>query len=210
VPPSLPPALVALFALVALQRLAELALSRRNLARQARAREAEPPAAFRRMVLCHVGLVALPLLEAWLRGRPPPRWALPSGIALFCLAQVVRLWALGTLGRAWNARAVVDLEGPLVTRGPYRFVRHPNYLAVVLEFVALPLAAGAWISLLSLNLLHAPVLAARIRREEHALADLPGWSEAFAERGRLFPRLAARSRAGGPARDRTGRRITGS
>lgn len=187
VPASLPTPLVALFACVALQRLAELVLSRRNLARQAQPRPSEDGGAWARMVLAHVGLIALPPLEALVRGAPPA-WALWGGIGLFALAQLVRLWALATLGRAWNARAVVDLAGPLVTRGPYRFVRHPNYLAVVLEFVALPLAAGAWASLLLLNLLHGPVLAARIRREERALAQIPGWSEAFGPLGRLVPR----------------------
>lgn len=145
------------------------------------------------MVLVHVALVVLPPLERALRSEPPPAWALWSGLGLLLVAQLVRVWALRTLGRAWNARAVVDLSGPLVTGGPYRFVRHPNYLAVLLEFVALPLAAGAWITLVALPLAHAPILAARIRREEASLAALPGWSEAFGPLGRVLPRRRARS-----------------
>jgi methyltransferase len=75
-------------------------------------------------------------------------------------------------------------------RGPYRFIRHPNYLAVLIEFSAVPLGGGAWISWAVLNVLHAPVLAARIRGEERLLEDLPRWRERMSRKGRFWPRFS--------------------
>jgi len=80
-------------------------------------------------------------------------------------------------------------EDQVVTTGPYRWIRHPNYLVVVLEIASLPLLHGAWISALGLSLLNAAVLARRIPTEEAALSRLAGWREAMADRARLVPGL---------------------
>jgi methyltransferase len=147
------------------------------------------------MVAIHVLWLALPSVEVLLRGAVAPAWVWWPALGLLVLGQALRQWTLATLGRAWNARAVVPLDLRVVTAGPYRFVRHPNYLAVLFELVALPLAGGAWVSLVLLNLAHAPVLARRIRGEERLLAEVPGYREAMAGRGRLLPRLRAPERA---------------
>ena len=76
-----------------------------------------------------------------------------------------------------------------VTSGPYRYVRHPNYLAVALEFLALPMAGGAWLSALALSALNAMVLWDRIRDEERLLAAVGGYEEAFRGRARFIPRV---------------------
>jgi methyltransferase len=76
-----------------------------------------------------------------------------------------------------------------VVTGPYRWIRHPNYLAVSLEFLALPLAGGAWLSALALSAIDAAVLADRIRHEERLLAEVPGYQRAFGTKARFIPGL---------------------
>ncbi len=116
--------------------------------------------------------------------------ALAAGaLVVFAAAQGLRYWAIRPLGAAWNVRARVTPALGVSTRGPYRFVRHPNYLAVVLEFLAVPLALGSWRSTLLLNLVHAPILARRIRREEALLFRIPAYAAAMSSKGRLLPRV---------------------
>lgn len=170
-------------AAVGAQRLRELALSRRNergvLGSRAAART------YPLMVAAHAGLCTLPLLEAAVRGRrarAPAVW-----LGLLAASTALRWWAIGTLGESWNVRAVVPSDLRPVARGPYRFVRHPNYLAVALEFMALPLAGGATWCAVGLSLLDAAVLVDRIREEERLLAAVPGYEDAFRGRARLVP-----------------------
>jgi len=170
---------------VGAQRLRELALSRRN------ERAVRGPRAAARtyplMVATHVGLCTLPLLEVAVRRRRPRAPGLWVGV--LGAATALRWWSIATLGRSWNVRAVVPSDLRPVARGPYRFLRHPNYLAVALEFAALPLAGGATWSALGLSLLDGFVLADRIREEERLLAAVPGYEEAFRGRARLIPWL---------------------
>jgi methyltransferase len=181
-----PPAwYIGLVALVGAQRVRELALSRRNErgVRGSRAAARTYPL----MVATHACLCTLPLLEVALRRRRPRAPALWLG--LLGAATALRWWSIRTLGASWNVRAVVPADLRPVASGPYRFVRHPNYLAVALEFVALPMAGGATWSAVGLSLLDALVLADRIREEERLLAAVPGYEEAFSGRARLVPRV---------------------
>ena len=101
------------------------------------------------------------------------------------LAQALRWWAIAALGPRWNVRIVfVPGEAP-VTSGPYRFLRHPNYLAVALELFSLPLVGGAWICAALFSALNAGLLWVRIRAEERALG--PIYAERFAGVSRLLP-----------------------
>ncbi len=180
----------ALLGAVALQRLAELLHSRRNLARTGAGGTAANDARhFAAMVAVHSGLIALPAVEVSLRGRGASPGFFAAALAVFLAAQGVRYWAIASLGRAWNVRAVVDPGLGVVAGGPYRWIRHPNYLAVLLEFLAVPAAGGAWISLVVLNALHLPLLARRIRQEEALLGRVPGYAEAMAGKGRFLPSL---------------------
>jgi methyltransferase len=88
-------------------------------------------------------------------------------------SQGLRWWCIATLGRRWNTRVIVVPDLPLVRSGPYRFFRHPNYVAVVVEGVALPLVHAAWITAVTFTVLNAGLLAVRIRAEDAALATLP-------------------------------------
>ena len=94
-------------------------------------------------------------------------------LALVVASQALRWWCIATLGRRWNTRVIVVPGLAPVTSGPYRFLRHPNYVAVVVEGIALPLVHAAWITALVFTVLNAALLAVRIRVEDAALATLP-------------------------------------
>ncbi|GAA4943451.1 methyltransferase [Nonomuraea thailandensis] len=161
-----------LIGLVVAERLAELVVARRNLA-WARARGA---AEYGRrhypwIVLAHVGLLAAAPAEVWLLDRPfLPALGWPM-LVVVVLAQGLRWWCIRTLGHQWNTRVVVVPGLPLVHRGPYRWMRHPNYVAVVAEGIALPLVHTAWVTALVFTITNAALLAVRIRVEDAALAD---------------------------------------
>lgn len=181
-----------LLLLVALERLGELAITAARLAAVRHRPVAGSDPWYGGMVALNVALIALPAIEAYLRGPtvgPALFWSCTAAIAA---SQALRYWCIATIGPRWNARAVVVPELGFVARGPYRFVRHPNYLAVTIEFLALPLAGGAWIAWIVLNLGNLVLLVHRIRVEERMLFDLPGYREAMGDKGRLVPRLFAR------------------
>jgi methyltransferase len=173
-----------LLALVGCLRIAEVVVSWRRL----RARPAVPePGLFPAMVALHASLIGLPLLEVVELGRPVvPALAIGAG-ALLALATALRVWTLRTIGRAWNVRVVVPDAGAIVRDGPYAWIRHPNYLVVILEVAALPLLHDAWLSALVLSTWNGLVLARRIATEEAALSQVPAWREAMAGRARLIP-----------------------
>jgi methyltransferase len=90
-------------------------------------------------------------------------------LALAGLSQALRWWCVRTLGRRWNTRVIVLRDTPLVQGGPYRWLRHPNYVAVVIEGVALPLVHTAWLTAAVFTLANAALLRVRIRLENSAL-----------------------------------------
>ncbi|ORV41255.1 hypothetical protein AWC02_17725 [Mycolicibacter engbaekii] len=155
---------------VGLERLAELAVSTSN-AKWAFARGGKEFGAghYPAMVLLHSGLLVGCVAEVWLLDRPFIGWLGWPMLVLAALSQVLRWWCVATLGRRWNTRVIV-LDGvPLVHRGPYRWLHHPNYVAVVLEGVALPLIHTAWLTALLFTLANAALLRVRIRLENSAL-----------------------------------------
>lgn len=158
---------------VALERVAELVVSRRNAAWSlARGGVEVGRAHYPFMVLLHTGLLAGALAEVWVR-RPEvsPLVAVPALVAV-AGSQALRWWCIRTLGRQWNTRVIVVPGLALVTEGPYRWLRHPNYVAVVVEGAALPLVHGAWITAAIFTVLDAAVLTARLRVENAALATV--------------------------------------
>lgn len=166
--------LVLAVALVAVQRLLELRLSRRHerilRARGAveRGREHYPL-----MVGLHVLWLLSTLVEGLLRGPDlPAYWPIP--LMLFLLAQLLRYWVIFTLGENWNTRVLVVPGTKLVRRGPYRYLNHPNYVVVAIEIATFPLIFGAWVTALVFSVLNAALLYVRIREENRALAELAG------------------------------------
>ena len=158
--------------LVSIQRLLELALSRRN-ERLLRARGAVERGRghYPLMVVLHVLWLLSTLVEGLLRGPSLPAWW-PVPLALFLLVQPLRYWAILSLGVHWNTRVLVVPGAKLVARGPYRYLRHPNYMVVAVEIATLPLIFGAWATALVFSALNAMLLFVRIREENRALAEL--------------------------------------
>jgi methyltransferase len=137
------------------------------------------------MVVGHVAFLIGCAVEPLILPRPWPLEAAVVALGAALLAMGLRWWAVATLGDRWCTRIVVRPGAPPVTGGPYRFLRHPNYLAVTIEILAVPLMAGAlWTAVLG-TLGNAAILTVRIRAEERALGE--GWASAFAGRPRLVP-----------------------
>lgn len=161
---------------VAAERLVELVVSRRNLAwARLRGGREHGFGHYPFMVFLHVGLLVAALFEAAHRSfLPALGWPM---LAVVVLAQVLRWWCIIILGPRWNTRIIVVPGLPLVARGPYRWMRHPNYVAVVLEGIALPLVHTAWITAVVFTVANAGLLWLRISTENaaltQALAEVP-------------------------------------
>jgi methyltransferase len=152
--------------LVAAQRLAELVYARRNT-RRLLAEGAYESGAGHYPLLIAVHALWLLSLAVFVPADRAPDWAL---LGVFLVLQALRVWVLATLGRYWTTRIITMPGAPLVRRGPYRWLRHPNYVVVMGEIAVLPLAFGAWRIALLFTLANALVLCIRIRSEERALS----------------------------------------
>ena len=156
----------AITALVVAERLAELAIAGRNTRRLLAEGAVEHGRG-------HYALFVL-LHAAWLGAIavtvPADRPVLWPLVGVYFLLILGRIWVIASLGRFWTTRVMTLPGAPLVRRGPYRFMRHPNYAIVVAEIAVLPLAFGAWRIALVFSLLNLLLVAYRIRIEERALA----------------------------------------
>jgi methyltransferase len=160
--------------LVAVERIAEMVLSRRNAAWSfARGGVETGQGHFPVMVVLHTAFLVGMLVEAWWRRPDVPGALAWSMLGVVVLCQAGRWWCIQALGRHWNTRVIVVPGTPPVVRGPYRILSHPNYAVVVVEGVALPLVHAAWVSALVFTVLNAALLTVRIRAEVAALAGLP-------------------------------------
>lgn len=164
-----------LVALVALLRLVELQVSRRNVATMKSRGGIEVGAGhYPWMVLMHASLLVSCPLEVWLLDRP---WVPVLGVPMLGLVAAgmgLRYWTVRTLGVRWTTRVIVLPGEPLVRTGPYRLLRHPNYLGVVLELFALPMVHTAWLTAFVFSVFNAMLLRARIRVEDAALSRWSG------------------------------------
>ena len=164
--------LIVAVVLVALQRLLELVLARRN-ERRARARGAVERGRghYPLIVGLHSLWLVSTLVEGLLRGPVfPVYW--PAALALFLLVQPLRYWAILSLGESWNTKVLVVPGAKSVRSGPYRYLNHPNYVVVFVEILTFPLIFGAWLTALVFTLLNAAVLRLRIREEDRALREM--------------------------------------
>ncbi len=178
--------------LFGLQRIAELLYSERN-ERRIRERQRDAPQAGRSVwagiAAINLALFTVPAVERWFVGRRPPRPVAAVGWMMALAALVVRLSVLGTLREAWNVRAIVPSDLDVIDRGPYRFIRHPNYVALALEFFGLPLIGGAYLSAVALSTGNALLLWQRILEEEALLMAMPAYRARMGDKPRFVPRL---------------------
>jgi methyltransferase len=176
----------AFLAALAVERLVELRISQRNAARAfARGAKEYGVGHYRVMTALHTAFLLACALEPWLlpRAFPGALGVVACGGAL--AAQGLRYWAIATLGERWNTRVIVLPDAAPVTAGPYRWLKHPNYVAVVLELFCVPMIHGAWLTAVAFSLANAALLAVRIKAEEAALG--PAWEKAFAGKARFVP-----------------------
>lgn len=117
-----------------------------------------------------------------------PALALPM-IAFFIFANIVRWWVIRTLGEHWNVQVMDSTRLGVITTGPFRYVRHPNYAAVFVEMIALPLIHTAWITALAGAIAHTIVLTRRLSTEERVLFADPDYAAAMSSKPRFFPGL---------------------
>ena len=176
----------------AAQRGFELVYSARNERAIRRRQPAAPQAGasiFKWIALVNAGLFTLPALERWLRRRPAPPLVAGLGWVAALSGVALRLSVLLSLRGSWNVHAVVPDNLRVVDNGPYRFIRHPNYVALGLEFFGLPLIGGAYVSALGLSLVNAALLRRRIVEEDALLMAIPAYRERMGGKPRFLPRL---------------------
>jgi methyltransferase len=168
------------------ERMLELAVSGRNARCLLAAGGVETGRAnFRLMGVFHALFPLACAAEVLGLGRRFPGALGWLALALVLGAQGLRWWCVAALGGRWTVRVITVCGAPPVTAGPYRWLRHPNYLAVIVEVAALPLVHGAWLVALAASAVDAALLAARVRLEERALGA--AWQAAFAGRPRFLP-----------------------
>lgn len=175
---------------VALQRLLETRLSRSN-ERELIARGGVEHAAWQMpiMVALHTGWLVACVLEGALRDQPPPAVVTFFALFLFCGGQALRLSAIHALDERWTVKVMTVPGAPAISGGVFRYLRHPNYLGVILEIAALPLVFGGWPTAIVFSVWNGLLLHSRIRAEESALAKGSDYGDHFRDRPRLVPKL---------------------
>lgn len=169
---------VALMAATAVERLVEVRVSLRNAAWSfARGGVEHGAGHYPVMVVLHTAFLVGCVAEVVLLDRPFLPWLGWPMLAVAVGTQALRWWCITTLGPRWNTRVIVVPGLAPVRGGPYRWLDHPNYVAVVLEGLALPLVHSAWLTALAFTLLNALLLRVRVRVENDALATLPALPE---------------------------------
>jgi methyltransferase len=164
---------IALVLLIGLERLVELVISRRNVTWSLNRGGREVAGGhYPAMVALHTALLLGCIVEVLVADRPFRPWLGWPMLLVVLATELLRWWCIATLGRRWNTRIVVVPDLPLVKAGPYRWFRHPNYVAVVAEGIALPLIHTAWVTALVFTALNAWLLTVRVRAENAALAGV--------------------------------------
>ena len=175
-----------LIGLLAVERLFEQWLSRRHAKAAFRAGAIEAGRGhYPALVLLHAAFLGSCVLELELFHPAAPRPVEEAALAAAILAQALRYWAVVSLGDRWNTRIIVWPDGAPVRRGPYRWMRHPNYMAVILELAAVPMVHGCFRTAIAFSLGNAMLLGIRIPVEEQALGE--AYRTAFADQPRLLP-----------------------
>jgi methyltransferase len=179
-----------LLLLVAALRIVELRISRRHQrAMVPRGAQVVVEPIYRWMVALHTFVIVGSAVEVVMLKRPFIPVLAVVMLGIFLAANIVRWWVIRTLGDHWNVQVMDSTRLGVVTDGPFRFVRHPNYAAVFAEMIALPLIHTAWITALAGAIGHIAVLAQRLSTEERVLFANPDYRAAMAGKPRFLPGL---------------------
>lgn len=155
--------------LIAAALLIESLISRRNERRLRAQGAVEPPDdVWRVMAVTYPAAFAAMFAEGWFRGGPAPMVFI-AGVAMWGLSKVLKAWAIGSLGSRWSFRVLVPPGAPLVTRGPYQWLRHPNYVAVAGELVGAGVMMAAPLTGVVCTMLFVEIMRRRVRVEERML-----------------------------------------
>lgn len=183
-------AYLGLLLVVALLRLVELRISRSHQQQMvARGASKVVDPRFRWMVLVHVCVLLGAALEVVFLHRPFYRLFAAFWFAIFLASNVVRWWVIRTLGEHWNVQVMNSTGMGVITSGPFRYVRHPNYAAVFIEMLALPLIHCAWITAIAGTIAHVVVLFQRLATEERVLFSDEKYRAAMSGKPRFVPGL---------------------
>jgi methyltransferase len=175
------------FAFIIVERLGELLIAKRN-ERWLKAKGAKEfgEKHYKYIVIVHILFLLSFWLEATLRGTMlSPLW--PVILCLFFITQLLRLWTILSLGRFWNTKILVIPNAEAIAKGPYRWLRHPNYVIVALEFILIPTLFQAYWTAIIFSILNVIVLSIRISVEEQALLTMTNYKKEFHHRYRFFP-----------------------
>ncbi len=180
-------AFFAFFLFIVCERIGELYIAKRNerLLKAMGAKEFGT-GHYTFIVLTHVLFFLSFLVEATWRGMNISPWW-PLLLSSFIFVQLLRVWTIVSLGRFWNTKIIVLPHAKVVAKGPYRWLRHPNYLIVTLEFILIPLLFQAYWTMVFFSLLNALLLSIRISVEEQALLTMTNYESAFHDRPRFLP-----------------------
>ena len=179
-----------LLVLVGALRIFELRVSRSHQQRmmaQGASKVSEPH--FRWIVVVHTGVLVGAAAEVVLLRRPFIPWLAAVMFALFLASNGIRLWVVRTLGVRWSVQVMDAARLGVITTGPFRYVRHPNYAAVILEMISLPLIHTAWITALATSAAYSFALTKRIVAEERVLLANPEYRAAMGGKPRFLPGL---------------------
>jgi methyltransferase len=173
--------------LLIIQRLAEVKIAKKN-EKTLRSKGAVEAGSshYKWMVTMHASFFLFLFTEVmFFNAISPTWWMIP--FVLFLIAQVIRVWAITSLGVFWNTKIILLPGAEVVAKGPYRFIRHPNYLVVTLELLVIPLIFGAYVTALIFTILNILMLRVRITAEEKALMELTDYENRHGEKQRFFP-----------------------
>lgn len=186
-------AYICLLVLVGIERLGEVAISRHNQSKmraQGVQKIREPHYPW--LVLFHAVILVAAGAEVLFLHRPLISALAISMLALFILSNVIRYWVIFLLAGLWNIQIMDSGRIGIVTSGPYRWVRHPNYVGVVLEIFSLPMIHTAWITAIVGTLGYFEILRRRVNIEDSVLMANPAYREAMGDKPRFLPRLFSR------------------
>ncbi|WP_409304505.1 isoprenylcysteine carboxyl methyltransferase family protein [Peribacillus sp. SCS-155] len=167
---------------IAIQRLIELKIAKKNENwMKAQGAVEFGQSHYPWMVLMHIGFFGILILETVLKGFAAASFW-PVWMAVFILAQTVRIWVIMSLGKYWNTKIIVLPESEITVKGPYKFLKHPNYLVVAVEIIVISLIFNAYFTGVLFTLLNLWMMAVRIPEEENALGSLTSYDSIFARK----------------------------